>query len=177
MENKQIPLSLEEYASLKKELRSQYITSISLSLLVIGLLHCMFYIKFGQFTFPKYEILILATMLLISGFLTMKFAQPLRQEIELGFKIIEKTNIENKYCYDGREILDTPSVLLTRYYDRLPENDKNKGKDKTLVKRYIIVAGGKKYFADKKVFEKAQISGLLSIHLSPLRFKILRLES
>jgi hypothetical protein len=148
-----LPLEANEIHSLNVELRNYYITSVCASILVIAFIHALFYTKFGQFTFPKYEPIVLTAMIALAGFISNKMIKPLRNEIQTGNKIIEYLIVESKYDF----------------------NDKD-NKDSSPYTKYVIVANGKKFVVPEVEYKKAEFSDYLAIHRSPIRGKIIKIE-
>ncbi len=146
-------LSSSEIASLKAELRNYYITSVCLTIMVIGFMHALIFIKFDQWTVPKYEALVLTGLLAIAWLLSNIFIKPLRLEIEQGSKVVELFPIEDKFHYIDRDFEDASAYT-----------------------KYVVVVGGKKYIVSEEVYLKAEIAGLLAIHKSLIREKILKIE-
>lgn len=147
------PLTTDEIHSLKVELRNYYITSVCASILVIAFIHALFYVKFGQFTFPKYEAIALIAMITLAGFISNQLIKPLRDEIKTGSKTIDYLTIERKY-----DFIDKDNQYSSPY------------------KKFVIVANGKKLVVPESEYEKAELSDFLAIHRSTIREKIIKIE-
>lgn len=153
MQAQTLPLEANEIHTLIVELRNYYITSVCASILVIAFIHALFYIKFGQFTFPKYKPIVLTTMFALAGFISNKMIKPLRDEIQTGNKTIEYLIVESKYDFIDKDNQDSSPYI-----------------------KYVIVANGKKFVVPGAEYKKAEFSDYLAIHKSPIRGKTIKIE-
>lgn len=150
---KSVSLSIEELKELKVALRSSYITSMTLFLMVMTLVHIIIFVKSENWIIPYFEILLLIGSLAITYFSTLYYTKDLRNEIKNGLKIIELNPIEKKYNY-----LDKQDRLSSEFT------------------QFVIIAGGQKYIVTEEQFEKAKIPGNIAVHLTPIREIILKTE-
>jgi hypothetical protein len=153
MDNKKDLLSKEESLDLEKELRLSNFTSVIVYLVLFLLMHLLIYAKTNRWTIPNLEILLIIGLLIVTYFLSKYFTRELRREIQDGYKTIEFKPIENKYDFMDKQ--DRFSLEL---------------------KKYVIVAKGKKYVVTEEEYKKAEISDYLAVHLTPLREKSIKIE-
>lgn len=153
MENKTEILSPDELLDLKKELRSSYITAMTLFLMFMAFVHLLVFIKTEKWMLPNFEVILIIGSMTVTYLASYFLTRELRGEIKDGLKTIELKIIESKYDFMDKQ-------------DRLSSE----------FKKFVIIASGKEYIVTEGEYIKAEVSGYLSIHLSPKRKKIINLE-
>jgi len=89
MNNQIKKLSIEELVSIKKELRSNYITSFLICTMILTIIHLYIFLSFDSWLLPDFGVLLDLGMLTIVFLLTRLLSNNIKKEIIIGKKKIE----------------------------------------------------------------------------------------
>jgi hypothetical protein len=153
MKNEIDRLTQDELDSLKKELMSSYIIPLTTFLSVYFLIHALVYNAKEVFIIPKYELVLIIGLLIITYFLKRGLSKSLTREIQKGIKIIEYLPFCEKYSQIYKE-------------DRF-------SKEHT---KYVIIGENKKFVVTKEQFDRAESGDYIMVHKTPIRERMLKIE-
>jgi hypothetical protein len=153
MYNKSDILSDQELIYLKKELRLSYFTWILGFLILTLIIQALIYSRSDSFEILKLEISVISGTVILTYFFANYFTRELRTEIKDGRKIILYKLIEEKQDFMDRQDRFSPEV-----------------------RKYVILAGGKKYLVTEEQYKKAEVSDYLVVHLTPKRELTIKTE-
>jgi hypothetical protein len=117
------------------------------------IIQALIYSRTDSFELIKLEILVIASSVIVTYFVTTYFTRDLRSEIRDGQKIIIFKLIEEKYDFIDKQDRFSPDV-----------------------KKYVILAGGQKYTVTKEQYKKAEVSDYLVVHNTPIRELTIKTE-
>jgi hypothetical protein len=146
-----VPMSIDEVSSLKRDLRRAYITGFLIGLMVLiigGLL--------GLVTsdgFSMINIFIISGLFIMSIYLGIYFTKNLRSDIKNGIKELRDFEIIDKVAFE--------------------DDDPGKG---GLKAKYHLVTKHKTFSVDKEFFIKSNISDIIVEHTAPLTGELLKIE-
>lgn len=146
-------LADDELKSLQKELQSAYLTAITIFLMAYILFHLLLYVKTEKWIFTDFEVFIFIGLATLISLLTRYFTQQLRNEIDEGCKTIEYKTIKDKYSYTDRK-----DGLSSEYT------------------KYVIVADQQKFVVSEDLYNQARVTGVIIVHLTPIREITLKIE-
>jgi hypothetical protein len=146
------PLDEEELRKLRKTLRASYFIAGIIGVMSVFLLHLFFIV--GNFNISIIYAEVTGVVLLagIIG-LTRFLNRNLITDIDRGLKIVREYIIENKESFE--------------------DNDPGLGGWKT---KYYFLTGSRKFFVEKKLYEKAEVGDILAEHLAPRSQEELKIE-
>jgi len=146
MNNQIKKLSIEELVSIKKELRSNYITSFLICTMILTIIHLYIFLSFDSWLLPDFGVLLDLGMLTIVFLLTRLLSNNIKKEIIIGKKKIEFLKIERKYNYQDRDDRYSPEYT-----------------------KYVLNANGKKFVVTEEQYLTADISDYIEVHKSFVR--------
>ena len=145
MKDKTEKFTQKELSDLKKELRSMYVTAITLYIMIFVLYQSLVYYKYNSFNVLSAELIWIGISVLTYK-ISLYFMKGIKTEVKQGLKIIKHFKIENKFSY-----LDRIDYLSPEYM------------------RYIISAGGINYTVSEEKYNKAEIKDYLAVHKTAIR--------
>jgi hypothetical protein len=139
-------LSSEEQASIRKELRSRYITAFLIGIMILIIIHLFMFIGSDNLYLPNKGVLIDLGIILIIILITRVFVNNLKKEIDIGKKKIDFLEIDEKYKYQDRDGMYSPEYT-----------------------KYVLKAKGKKFIVTEEEYLAADISDYIEVHKSYIR--------
>jgi len=122
-------------------------------LILTLIIQALIYSRADSFEILKLEISVISGTVILTYFLANYFTRELRTEIKDGRKIILYKLIEEKQDFMDRQDRFSPEV-----------------------KKYVILAGGKKDLVTEEQYKKAEVSDYLVVHLTPKRELTIKTE-
>ena len=153
MKSKTDILTDRELSNLRKEVRSSYLTALTMFLMFMILIHLLVFAKTDKWTIPNFEILLIIGSLTVFYLATFLFTREIREEILDGHKIIEFKTIERKY-----DFMDKQDRLSTEF------------------RKFVIIASGQEFVVTETQYNEAEVSDYLTVHLTKKRERTIKIE-